>query len=317
MNSVLPIQLRLFYANSHWHDQVCAVLGEDHIVGTSLALPLPGEPESCAELRWQDNTWQLINHSKHRLIFINEIAVATSQSHRVNIDDRIEIGNCRFLVEPRNPSQLGQILALANAAQTTPAQAPAWLPSDDQTTIEDIFDLIPQTPINPAFTPSKLSDADKQPQEVAQESGALIEPAPESAEMQRLQSAYFKALIDPNARLETHFSAAEIHDRFTPPDDDGSAIDIEELISGDIDIETLMHRINPMGSTPIVPVNEHSDVLMLFAGDAPTWQGQSLPNLARRDHHLMSLNSEYRLSGEQGSQPGTEQTSTQKTGKTS
>ena len=57
MNSVLPIQLRLFYANSHWHDQVCAVLGEDDIVGTSLALPLPGEPESCAELRWQDNTW--------------------------------------------------------------------------------------------------------------------------------------------------------------------------------------------------------------------------------------------------------------------
>lgn len=306
MISILPIQLRLFYANGRWHDGVYAVLGTDPIVGTTLVIPLPGTTECYAELYWEEGSWILKNHSKYQRVFINEIAINGTQSHRVNIDDRIEIGNYRFLIEPRDSAFLNspsQRQTLATVALTSVVR-----PIEDQSMVDDLFDLIPQIPITSAITFPQQGNA--------RERQKTLNNQPISTEMQRLQEAYFKALIDPNARLEARFSAVEVQEQFIPPNEDSMAIDIEELLCGDADIHTLMHRLNPMGSTSILPNPEHQDVLILFAGNAPTWQGQSLPKLAQHDHHLMSLNSEYRLTGTQDSQHEDTCHPTQPTGRT-
>lgn len=302
MTAVLPIQLRLFYAGGGWRDELWAILGDDFVAGTTLSLPLPGESERFIELFWQHQAWLLRNRSTRRLVFVNQVAVGPGQFYMVNVDDRIEVGNCRFRVERRDPAQLA--LARNILAETlTPAQSILSQRSPDEGPVDgDLFDLIPQTPISivpeiPELSPETALTSPAAGGELIREAGK----DEEISEMRRLEAAYFNALLDPNARLEAKFGEAVAHERFIPPEDSSGAINIEEMLSGEVDVDTLMHRLNPLGGQPVGEHREDAEVLMLFAGDAPTHQGQSLPSRTRHDHHLMSLNSEYRLFA--GTQP--------------
>lgn len=298
MSQAIPIQLRLIYAGHEAYDQVWAISSDAQPL-TPLSFALPQGCAGEVELYWLRNTWILRNHTENLRVYINRIALGPKLFFSVQIGDCIEVGNARFRVERRDAA----MLALARnieAQQTTAAQAILSRMQPDEPSIDDNpFDFIPAPAISvlPISSPAAVVEVQETNQAAPDTDWPEDNVQPHSDEMKRLEQAYFDVLSDPHARLEMAYApTATLGQRFIPPSDQSDAINIEELVCGDVDIDTLLQQINAMPDLSVLHDTEKIDVLRLFAGEYPQHDDSRLPPRTRQDHHLMSLNSEYRLS---------------------
>lgn len=295
MSQATPIQLRLIYAGNRVHNKIWAISSDtSHL--PPLKLPLPVGCEGDVELYWLRNAWVLRNQSHDLRIFINRIALGPQLFFTINIGDCIDVGNSRFRVERRDQTMLALARNIDEQQATKEQTLLSRISPDPQGIDDSPFDLIPAVALSvlpndpPEPTPStpKNHSDDPWPKDNTQA---------QDDELKRLEQAYFEALDDPHARLNMAYQHATTSgQRFAPPQDSGEALNIETLVCGDVDIDTLMQQINAVPDLNVVHNTEKIDVLRLFSGEHPTSDDSRLPPRTRQDHHLMSLHSEYRLS---------------------
>jgi len=275
------IQLRLQHQAGQRLDEVWATVSPSFPLGPlTLTLPLLGNGHAAPQISWNNFGWTLINRTTDAHIYVNQQSVAPGHICHIAIGDILDIGLCRFVIEPAQEMQ-----AVAAATSTTTQQRPHPL---TELSIDTFMESLTQTP--------HIVDSD------AFESLPIAPlPVPDLNENKeiigRLSDAYLQALQDPDAGLKIQTRDTVHISRGMPqmPTDDGH-LTLEEIISSKLDIDTIADRFSDLGASNLLERERSEDVLWLFAPEGQTPpEKHRLPPRSRQDHHIMSLNSSYRI----------------------
>jgi hypothetical protein len=299
MSLVDHIQLRLFYAASSYHDHVWAITGDMFPI-FPLKLPLPGYDPGVVELVWQSNVWVLRNNTKYHKVFVNQMVLEPSFFFPVQHGDLIEVGNCRFRVEKRDLGVFTYVKNLYLEEQSPIESILSSIRPDETLLKEDVLDLISKSSVHLSEEISPVSS--KALIDHLQMDQELIKDAPERgySELKRLEEAYYQVVKNPEARLEVNFSKMTLEQRFEKPVEIDNALNIEELLCGPMDVDTLIQQIGSFDTELKQGTDTQEDVLCLFVDRIPEQIEPSehrLPPRTRKDHHSISLDSNFCLTG--------------------
>jgi hypothetical protein len=294
------IQLRLQHQAGQRLDEVWATVSPSLPLTSpalsydalTLNLPLLGSGQATPQICWNNFGWTLANRTTDACIFVNQQPVAPGHICHVAVGDILEIGLCRFVIEtPSDTSTATATIASTQHMASTPEPQAlsdlsidtfmASLTATPHTIDSDAFDALPV-----AVTPPP-------------------EPQDNKEVIGRLNDAYLQALQDPDAGLKIQASDQVHIAGVIPsmPTDDGS-LTLEEIISSKLDIDTIAERFSDLGASNLLEREHCADVLWLFApeGQIPP-EKHRLPPRTRQDHHIMSLNSSYRVAGHSHAAP--------------
>lgn len=284
------IQLRLLQQAGQRLDAVWATVSPSfplasHMLGhnaLTLSLPLLGSGLAVPQISWSNFGWTLLNRTTDARIFVNGHALAPGHICHIAAGDTLEIGLCKFAIEsaPENTP-----LTLATAASTA---APVEPQAAENLNIDMFMESL--------TTPSNTSDIDAF-ESLPVATAPVPQPEENTEIIGRLSTAYLQALQDPDAGLKIQAKDPIHVSKGLPqmPFDDDS-LTLEEIISSKLDIDTIADRFSDLGASNLLERERSEDVLWLFApeGQHPP-ETQRLPPRSRQDHHLMSLNSSYRI----------------------
>ena len=284
------------------HDPLAVHQAQDLTLELPLAL---ADGSAVAVLAWSGVGWILKNQTQTLYLYINQEPLAPGLARHIDMDDVLEIGLCRFVVEaadqvwyPPKPNPSPATDAAALSADTPAwdalhaAAAPLGVAALDAA---DPFDLVPMLDLSAQPSASAASATSAQSQLQA-----------ESDLLGELGHAYYKALHDPQSALgQTRFVSREQEIDLGPTRnfeqealDNNNPISLEDIIQSPPNIATLLERFYAPGEHELFKPEQHEDVLWLFATEADrrgVATRRALAPRTRQDHHSMSIDSSYHL----------------------
>ena len=282
-----PIQLRLQHQAGQRLNEVWATVLPTVALGPlTLTLPLLGNSHTAPQINWNNFGWTLANRTTDARIYINQQPLEPGHICHITIGDILDIGLCRFVIEP---------------AQETPTTAPSSVTTArTSTAAQPLTELSIDTFMESLTQPPHIVDSDAF-ESLPIAPAPVPDPTAHKEIIAQLNDAYLQALQDPDAGLKIQSTDPVRISRGMPqmPTDDGS-LTLEEIISSTLDIDTIAERFSDLGSSHVLERERSADVLWLFAPEGQTPpETHRLPPRSRQDHHLMSLNSSYRIAAKQ------------------
>lgn len=280
---------------THVHDPQALHQAQDLVLALPLSLA-DGTP--AAVLAWSGVGWVLSNQSQRLYLYINEQALAPGLARHIDVDDVLDVGLCRFVVEAAD--QVWQPATPAQPELATPLwdamQAASALGMGDPLDAGDPFGLVPMTDLPPEPSAAHASA-------IASQNTS----APEQDTLSQLATAYLKALHDPRSALgQGGFVVREQEVDLGPSrnfekeaQDNQQPISLEDIIQAPPNIATLLERFYAPGEDALFKPEPHEDILWLFASDADrrgVAAHHALAPRTRQDHHSMAIDSSYHLS---------------------
>lgn len=284
---------------AHVHDPQALHQAQDLMLALPLSLA-DGTP--TAVLAWSGVGWVLSNQSQRLYVYINEQALAPGLARHIDVDDVLDVGLSRFVVEaadwvwhqttPAQSHHHTDATPLWDAMQAA-ASAPGM---GDPLDAGDPFGLVPMTDLPP-------EPSDAHPSATASQSTG----APGQDTLSQLATAYLKALHDPRSALgqagfdvrEQEVDLGPSRDFEKEAQDNKQAISLEDVIHAPPNVATMLQWFYTPGEDELSKPEQHEDILWLFASDADrrgVAAHHALAPRTRQDHHSMTIDSSYHLS---------------------
>jgi hypothetical protein len=307
--AVLPLRLRMVHSQGVLADVVVPLDAGRALAltGVLAASPvaIPSDQQAAAahcrivdEGRLPDGhaIWWLINQSAELRCGINGQPIAQGERARLNEGNVLDIGMTRCVVETTEPALRptdGVLDDMPAPGQADPA--PGFQLADLLTEHADAVQY-PASAVSDA-SPHDIADAG---QETAPSSETTTQ-APESDEARQLIGAlhaeYLRLLRDPRGFAPTqewspHRGSPEHGNAVGElQGDEGRRDGLYDLLGADDAMASVLAGLDSLGEHDLLEPEAHVDVLRLFAPHDLREERHPVPELTRREHHVLTADS--------------------------